>query len=142
MKSAFSSILCLLILSCSQSLVAQIAITDVLVKEPVPGQTVGAGYFSLANLGDTPRVLVAVSSDSADRVEMHSTTHHHGMMNMEEMESVDIPANAVLKFEPGKNHLMLFSPAEEALKSGSIELVFEFSDGETMTATASVEGWQ
>lgn len=120
---------------------AQVTFTEVTVKKPVPGQTVGAGYFSLANSGDASRVLVAVSSDQAERVEMHTHVHHDGVMSMREMDSFEIPANAALKFEAGKNHLMLFSPNEDALESGVINLEFQFQDGEIIAATAEVESW-
>lgn len=132
------------LLFASSVVFAQVAITDITVKTPVPGQTVGAGYFSLANLGDEPKTLVAVSSESVERIEMHTHVHNHhdGTMSMVEMESVDIPANAVLRFEPGKNHLMLFTPNEQAMASGEIDLLFTFEDGESLTATAAVEGWK
>lgn len=142
MKSIFLGAIAALTFAFSSSISAQISLTDLIVKKPVPGQTVGAAYFSLANLGDSERVLVGVSSGSAESIEMHTHVHHHDMMAMEQMESVDIPANAVLKFEPGKNHLMVFSPEETAMESGVIELIFEFQDGETLSATAAVEGWQ
>lgn len=143
LKNLFRGLLVSLAFVSNVSL-SQVAISEAVVKSPVPGQSVGAGYFSLANMGDLPRVLVAVSSESAERVEMHTHVHNHhdGTMSMVQMEQVDIPANAVLRFEPGKNHLMLFSPDKLALESGEIDLTFEFEDGETMAVTAAVEGWK
>ena len=142
MKPVFLSIFAAFIVFSSFSVTAQITLTEVTVKKPVPGQTVGAGYFSVANLGDASRVLLGVSTDQAERVEMHTHVHHDGVMSMQKMESLEVPANAALKFEPGKNHLMLFSPSEDALESGVINLEFQFQDGETISVTAQVESWQ
>lgn len=141
MKSTILSFVVFFLAFITFSATAQVTLTEVKVKKPVPGQTVGAGYFSITNLGESSRVLVSVSTEGADRVEMHTHVHHEGVMSMQKMESFEIPANTVMKFEPGKNHLMLFTPNDEALESGEISLEFQFQDGETITTIAEVEGW-
>ncbi len=142
MKTAFISLFSALFVFSSVSAVAQITFTDATVKQPVPGQAVSAGYFLAENLGNGSRTLVGVSSDGADRVEMHTHTHEDGVMSMKKVEYFDIPASAVLEFSPGGNHLMLFSPSEDALETGVINLEFQFDDGETIAVTAKVENWQ
>jgi len=142
MRSAFLSVFVLFFGFNSVSVVAQIAFSEVTVKRPIPGQAVSAGYFSVANMDDRSRTLVGISTDGADRVEMHTHVHHEGIMSMEKLEYVEVPAGAELRFEPGKNHLMLFSPSEEALKAGVISLEFQFEDGESIAATAEVKDWQ
>lgn len=143
----FSFIFGLFLVLAAQSSSAQVAITDVTVKRPIPGQAIGAGYFSLSNPDDVARVLVAVSSGAAESIEMHTHVHeHHGdhqqmTMKMVKVDEVEIPAKSMFIFEPGKHHLMVFSPDEEALSSGVVDLVFTFENGETIGANAKVENW-
>ena len=127
---------------------AEIEIRDVKVKEPIPGQTVIAGYLLLKNSGDEARILKAVSTNAAETVEMHTHVrehhdhHHHETMRMEKIDFVEVPANSEFTFEPGGHHLMLFSPKDEFIGSGEIELTFTFENGETMTAMATIESWK
>lgn len=127
------------------AVMAEIEISDLKVKEPIPGQTVIAGYLLLENKGDETRVLRDVSTEAAETVEMHTHVHEHHdheMMRMEKVDFVEVPANSEFTFEPGGHHLMLFSPKYEFIASGEVELTFTFENGETMTAKATVESWK
>ncbi len=110
---------------------AGLEIEDARVREPVPGRTMTAGYFTARNRADQAVTLVAVSSPAAASVEMHVSEQDGDMMRMRQLDSVEIGAGETVRFEPGGRHLMLFGI--ESLPEEGIDLVFERSDGETMT---------
>lgn len=118
---------------------AEILVSDVRVKAPVPGQTISAGYLHITNSGEKEVVLLGVSSDSAARVEMHTHTMEDGMMGMVKMDSVRVKAGETLSFVEGGHHLMIFEPDPTAIDSGSFGLSFEFNNGDIINEDGRVE---
>ena len=114
-------------------------ILDARVKAPVPGQSISAGYFTLKNHGLEDVVLVAVSSEQAERVEMHTHKSEDGLMRMVKVDDIEVGARESLMFMEGGYHLMIFSPNEQAIESGELSLRFELHDGSTLDVVASVE---
>lgn len=110
---------------------AGLEITDARVREPVPGRTMTAGYFTARNTTDRAMTLVAVSSPAAGSVEMHVSEQDGDMMRMRQLDSVEIGGGNTVRFEPGGRHLMLFGI--ESLPAEGIDVTFERSDGETTT---------
>jgi copper(I)-binding protein len=72
-----------------------------------PGAPVGAAYAVIENKGHSTERLLAVESDACRVVEIHTTTHVDGKMQMRPVEYVDIPAGGRVALEPGGLHLML-----------------------------------
>ncbi len=82
-------------------------VRDAFIRELPPGQTVSAGFFTLANSGKAPIALVAATCDVADRVEIHAHRMSGGAMRMEQLHRIEVPAGGELQFKPGGLHLML-----------------------------------
>jgi copper(I)-binding protein len=67
-----------------------------------------AVYMTLTNLGKTPLDLAGARTTVAGRVEpMITTKHGSGVIGMERVPSLPIPAGGKLVLQPGGNHLML-----------------------------------
>jgi copper(I)-binding protein len=82
------------------------------VRATPGGNDVTAAYFTLANSGGADRLLGA-SSDQIGRVELHASMQDEaGVMRMERLPGVDVPAGGEAVFAPGGNHLMLFGAAD------------------------------
>ena len=91
----------------------------------MPGQKVAGVYMQLK--ADRPARLIGVRSRAARTAEVHEMSHADGVMRMRKIEALDLPANQVVKLEPGGYHVMLFDIAKP-LKPGervSLTLVFE-----------------
>jgi copper(I)-binding protein len=58
-----------------------------------------------------------VRSRAAAAAEVHEMSHAGGVMKMRKVEALDLPANRVVKLEPGGFHVMLFDIARP-LKPG------------------------
>ncbi len=99
------------------------------VSALIPGQEVSAGYLHLHNNGDEDVLLVDFSSPAATMVQLHETAMKNGMMSMNRLDSVVVPAGGDLLMQPGGLHLMIMGVDKTAFAGDSIELDLHFSDG-------------
>lgn len=97
-----------------------------------------AGYFTVHG-GEQDVVLREVMSEAAVLVEMHDSVMKGGMMTMKPVDSVDVPAGGMVRFEPGGKHLMLWKINQGVADSGKIPLVFLFSNGDRILVDAAVQ---
>jgi hypothetical protein len=63
--------------------------------------------MTIRNAGEADR-LVAASSAVTTSIELHTHREANGVMRMERVEAVDVPAGGTVTFAPGGLHLMLF----------------------------------
>lgn len=67
-----------------------------------------AGYFELKNTNNFDDKLISVKGDIANRIEIHNTKMHDGVMKMYKIDSgINIEKKTSFNFEPGKYHLMI-----------------------------------
>lgn len=97
-----------------------------------------AGYFTI-HAGDAPVTLRDVMTDSAVKVEMHNSVMKDGVMKMEPLDSVDVPAKATVRFSPGGRHLMLWNVNPQAVAAGKITFTMLFSNGDRILVDAPVQ---
>ncbi len=116
-----------------------ITVSDAWVRQPPPSAAVAGGYLTLANAGAADDRLVSVSSDSAERVEMHEMQMDNGMMRMRELtDGVALPAGASTTLAPGGNHLMLINPQQPLTPGTTIEATLTFEHAAPVTVTFNV----
>lgn len=82
-----------------------------------PSAPNAAAFFVLHNHGDTADRLLGASSPQAQRVELHEHVHKDGLMKMQQVQGVDLPAGGEVKFVPMGYHVMLFG-VKQQLKDG------------------------
>jgi copper(I)-binding protein len=92
-----------------------VAVRDVWVRAPAPGQNVAAAYMELTS--GTHALLIAVASPVAARAELHATTMDGGVMRMRQVESIELPPSKTVKLAPGGLHVMLLD-LKSSLKPG------------------------
>lgn len=68
----------------------------------------GAAYFVVNNRGKSADRLIGADTERAASAELHEHVMKDGMMKMQKVDGVDIPAGGKLTFAPGHYHLMLF----------------------------------
>lgn len=117
----------------------QLMVDNAWIREAPPGASALAGYMTIMNKSDSPRVLVGASSPAFGMVMLHRTVMEDGMAKMVHQKSITIPAGGMITFEPNSYHLMLMKP-KQALKAGDmVEITLKFKNGETMTVTHKVK---
>jgi copper(I)-binding protein len=108
--------------------VGQIEVDDLWVRASAPGQSNGAGYMDIDNDAKSEDRLLSVTSDAAERVELHTVQTENGVSKMRQVEGgIALPADTEVKLSPGGYHVMF------------IKLRAPFKDGATVPATLKFE---
>ena len=108
------------------------------VRQPMPGRTVTAGYFTLHNHSTQPTLLTAASSSMFARAELHQHSHKDGMMRMEQVEEIAIAGGGSVELAPGGLHLMLFEPSKTLEIGQTVPVLLHFADGQQLTLALPV----
>jgi copper(I)-binding protein len=94
----------ILISACSKQ--DSIEIKNQWVRASNDGQDVSAAYMTIVSNEDTS--LIAIDSDVADVIEIHSMSMENGVMKMRMLDTLDLIAGKPTELSPGGFHLMLF----------------------------------
>jgi copper(I)-binding protein len=114
------------------------------IREPwaratVPGQANGAGYLEVGNTGAASDRLVAVRSDAAEKVEVHTMTMEGGTAQMRPVEGgLEVPAGGKVTLAPGGYHLMFVKLKAPFAAGGSVPVVLTFEKAGEVAVTLPV----
>lgn len=108
-------------------------VTDAWVRLPVVAGRPGAAYMTIYGGARADR-LVSAQSPVAERVELHRTTQQNGVMRMERVDALPIPAGQPLRLAPGGLHLMLFGL--KAKQGEPLPITLTLASGRTIPVTA------
>lgn len=99
----------------------------------------GAAYLTITNGTGQADALLGVTTPAAKNPELHQTTADaSGMMVMQPVASIEIPAGGAVKLEPGGYHIMLINLSGEFVAGSTIELTLQFEKAGPVTVTAEV----
>ena len=104
-----------------------------------PTAQAGAAYVSLMAHGEGDR-LIAASTPAAKMAGLHKTVEADGVMKMEHVDAMDIPAHGMLEMKPGGYHIMLMGLTKPLKEGDEIELTLTFEKAGEMKVTAKVGG--
>jgi len=106
------------------------------IFETAPTAKTGGGYVTIANEGATDDALVAARADFP-KVQLHHSFEQDGVMKMEHLEKIDVPAGGIAELAPGGYHVMFMGLTGPLVvgkevpvtlifeKAGEIDVVFE-----------------
>lgn len=103
-----------------------------------PVAPTAAAYFTLHNRGAVDDRLLAVHSPVAGKAELHQHLHADGLMKMQRVEAVPIPAGEQVAFEPMGYHVMLFDLAQQARDGERFPLTLRFEKAGEVTVEVAV----
>jgi copper(I)-binding protein len=99
----------------------------------------GAAYMVIHNATDADDALVAASSPAAEFVELHLTSmDEEGMMSMNQVTEIALPAQGDAVLKPGSYHVMLINLVEPLTEDTEVELTLEFMTAEPQTVSVPV----
>ena len=99
----------------------------------------GAAYMVIHNNSDADDALVGASSPAAEAVELHlSSIDDEGMMSMNQVMEIPVPAHGDAVLKPGSYHVMLINLAERLEEDTEVELSLEFMVAEPQTIAVPV----
>ena len=104
-----------------------------------PTAETGAAYVSLMAHGEADRLL-GVSSPAAKMAALHRTVEADGVMKMEHVDALEIPANGRLVMKPGGYHIMLMGLTKPLKEGDEIEITLTFEKAGEIKVKAKVGG--
>ncbi|KRD34597.1 hypothetical protein ASE35_07555 [Lysobacter sp. Root916] len=115
--------------------VGALRVADAWSRATPPGAGVAVGFMRVINAGKRDDRLLEVSSDAAERVEIHEVSHDGGVMRMRQLrDGLPLAAGATVRLQPGGYHLMFIAP-KRPFKQGdtvSARLRFEHAGSATV----------
>lgn len=124
----------LLITTTSQ---AAVSITDAWVRLLPPTVKTTAGYMVLKS--DTDDAILSVSSPASMMVEMHESSMEDGVMSMNQVPSIRLPANEMVELKPHGLHLMIMNLKTPLIDGQEIELTLLLEKAGEVIVKAKVE---
>lgn len=131
-RAVIPALLVLCAAACSDD-AAPLVASDIVIRPPLPGMEMAAGYLSLHNTGRQPVTITGVTSAQFGRVEMHETVIEDGVARMVELGALTLLPGSTIDFSPGGKHLMLMQPLSEL---DSVTLNFHAGDAVVLTVSA------
>ncbi|MES2625508.1 MAG: copper chaperone PCu(A)C [Pseudomonadota bacterium] len=108
---------------------AELVVEDAYVRGLPPGVDNTSAYMTLRNTGDVALELTGASSPIAGSAMFHTTMNHDGMLHMQHVMSVNIPAHGEVVLESGGLHLMLTELKQNPVAGTTVTLTLQFADG-------------
>ena len=115
-----------------------VAISGSWLRAAPASARMGAGYLTIENRGGTEDAIVGARCDAAETVELHRVIEAGGVMRMEPVERIDLPAGATVRLEPGGLHLMLIGLLEPLAAGRTFSLELELASGATLVLDVPV----
>lgn len=119
----------------------KIMVMDPYARSSTSMSTSGAAFMTLMNHADEDDRLVAVQSDAAERVEIHTHKEDaNGVMKMTEVkEGFVVPAGGMHALQRGGDHVM-FLGLKDAMEQGEmISLTLTFENAGDVTVEVPVD---
>lgn len=115
-----------------------VAVMNSWVREAHASAKVNAGYMTLVNVGSDDVTLLKVESNAFESVEVHEMKMIDGMMEMNEVTDLVIPAKDQIQFAPGGKHLMMMGPREHFIKGQEVNMTLTFKSGKKQIVSVKV----
>jgi copper(I)-binding protein len=106
-----------------------------------PNAPTVAAYFVISNAGSDADRLTGVDSPVAGAAQLHEHVNKDGLMKMQQVQTVDIPAGGEVKFAPMAYHVMLLDLKDRSkLTDGqSFPLTLHFEKTGDVTVDVKVQ---
>jgi copper(I)-binding protein len=108
-------------------------------REMPPVAPTAAAYFVVHNKGNEADRLLGASTPAAGKAELHEHVHADGVMKMQQVQDVAIPAGGVVKFEPMGYHVMLFNLKQQARDGERFPLTLTFEKAGSVEVEVAVQ---
>ena len=86
----------------------------------MPGMSVAtsAVYLTIQNTGSQADRLVSATSQVAQSIEIHQSQVQNNVASMKLLDTLELPAQSTIQFQPGGYHLMLIGVNRSLLSRG------------------------
>lgn len=120
---------------------SQLSVTAPWSMELPPNAPTVAAYFIINNAGPGADRLISVDSPIAGAAQLHEHVSKDGLMKMQRVETVDVPAGGTVTFAPMAYHVMLLelNDRSKLITGQSFPLTLHFEKTADMTIQVLVQ---
>lgn len=104
-----------------------------------PVAPTGAAYLTIENRGTVADTLTEVSTPVAGHAEIHEHIHQDGLMKMQQIDGLPLPAGDSVNFKPGGYHIMLFNLKQPLVAGERFPLTLHFQQAGQLDVEVAVE---
>lgn len=115
-----------------------LAISNVWSRAMPVSSPTGAVYFVLDNQSPQADRLIGAQTPRAGKAELHAHVHAGGVMRMEHVANIEVPAHGQVEFKPGGYHVMLFELNQPLVAGERFPLTLEFEHGGKMETEVQI----
>ena len=108
-----------------------VEVENAFVRATPPGHKVTGAFMTLKNRTMEDIALIKADSAVAKTTEIHETSMKDGVMQMNQIDKITIPAEGSVELKPGGLHLMLIGLKKDLNESDKVTLELTFSDQST-----------
>jgi len=116
-----------------------LVIRNVWTRPATKADGLSAVYMVIENTGDQPDRLLHAHCDVAGTVELHETKMEGGVMKMQPVDGIDIPAKGTVELKPGGLHIMLIGLTRDLNPGDEIGLELHFDKAGHVPVKAVVQ---
>lgn len=117
---------------------ADVKIENAWVRATVGAGKVSAGYGTIINTGDNADALIGISTPLSMMADLHESKEENGMMTMDPVDALAIPAQSRIELKPGGYHIMIMDLSRPLKVGETIDLKFAFKKQGDVTVKAKV----
>jgi len=119
--------------------VGELHIEHLWSREMPPVAPTAAAYFVVHNQGQEADRLLGVQTPVAGKAELHEHVHADGVMKMQQVQDVVVPAGGEVRFEPMGYHVMLFNVQQQARDGERFPLTLTFEKSGAIEVEVAVQ---
>jgi hypothetical protein len=113
---------------------SDITVQDAYVRAVPPNLPNSASFMKIVNSGNKTVFLLSANSNIAKNIELHEHTMSNGMMKMQQVKNIEIPANSTVELKPGGLHVMLLGLNKKLKPHDTVDAItLNFSDKTSLT---------
>lgn len=134
---ARTGLIALSLLGLSLHAQAQTSVEDAWVRATVPGQPATGAFMRITATTDSK--LVGVASPIAKTVQIHQSSMKNDVMNMQQVDSVELPAGKTVVFDANGYHVMFMGLAAQVKEGDQVPLTLTVEDDKGAEQTLQVQ---
>jgi hypothetical protein len=119
--------------------VGDVTVSSAWIRASAPKQVNGAGYAAIQNKGAQVDRLLSATADVAERVELHTIINENGVAKMRQVTGIEVPANGMVKLEPGAVHIMFVKVKQPFEQGKTVPIKFTFERAGEVTVNFEVK---
>ena len=119
---------------------ADLAVQGAWTRETLKGSDGAVVYLTVVNSGSSPDALVGLSTPIAKAIHLHTMGAMPGMMTMQSVAAIPIPAHSTVQLKPMGAHAMIAGLVQPLSAGQTFPLSLRFERAGVVTVTVQVQG--